>query len=362
MDSRERTFLALKFEEPDRVPIDFWVSKGQATKLESALGTTVEQFMDAHDVDLRYIEGPAYVGPPLRSFPDGTDEDVWGVRRQSVKVPTPGGHETYKELALSPLASATTVEEINDYDHWPSADWFDYSVIKAQCDRLREKGRVVLFVGDRLNRIAQLKPAMYIRGIERILLDLCERPEIAQAIFANIRSFCRAYAERIFDAAQGKIDIVLTGDDFGSQHGPLISPTMWEQFLGEGFADYVALAKSHDLIVMHHTCGSVRPIVPLMIDRGLDILQALQPEAAHMAPRELKAEFGDRLAFQGGISIQQTMPFGTPDDVNNEVKDRAEALAPGGGYIFCTSHNIQADAPVENVEALLRAYHEHGHY
>lgn len=318
--------------------------------------------MDAHDVDLRYIDGPAYIGPPLRTFPSGIDEDIWGVRRQSVTVPTPGGCETYKEVALSPLATATTVEEINAYDHWPSADWFDYSEIVTQCEKLYDKGRIVVFVGDRLNRIAQLKPAMYLRGMEQILLDMYERPEFVEAIIANIRSFCRSYAERIFDAARGKIDIVLTGDDFGSQRGPLISPTMWEQFLGDGFADYVSLAKSRDLIVMHHTCGSVRPIIPMMIERGLDILQSLQPEAAQMAPKDLKAEFGDRLAFQGGLSIQKTLPFGTLDDVRNEVKDRAAALAPGGGYIFCTSHNIQADVPVENVEALLRAYHEHGRY
>jgi uroporphyrinogen decarboxylase len=106
---------------------------------------------------------------------------------------------------------------------------------------------------------------------------------------------------------------------------------------------------------MHHTCGSVRPLIPLMIERGLDVLQSLQPEAADMDPRALKAEFGDRLAFDGGISIQRTLPFGTPDDVRREVRERIEALAPGGGYIVGPSHNIQADTPVENVEALLEA-------
>jgi uroporphyrinogen decarboxylase len=270
--------------------------------------------------------------------------------------------ETYKEVAGSPLASATTVEEINAYDHWPSSDWFDYSTIAAQCEKIRQQERVVVFMGDRLNRIAQLKPAMYLRGIEEIFVDMSVRPDLAHAIFSHVRNFYSSYAERIFEAAQGKLDILLMGDDFGSQNGPLLSPTMWEEFLGQGFAEYTDVAKSYNLRVMHHTCGAVRPLIPLMVERGLDILQSLQPEASDMEPRELKAEFGSRLAFHGGISIQRTLPFGTPVEVRHEVRDRVEALGPGGGYILCTAHNIQADTPVENVEALLSAYQEYGRY
>ena len=362
MNSRERTLRTLNFEEPDRVPIDLWMSGGFKKKLLSALNTSEEAFLDAHDVDLRYIEGPAYIGPPLRQFSDGSDADIWGVRRTAVTVRTPGGEETYKEVAESPLASATTVDDVNSYTHWPSADWFDYGGIEAQCEEIRGKERVVVFMGDRLNRIAQLKPAMYIRGMEEIFVDMTATPDIAQAVLSKIRDFYCAYAERIFEAAKGKIDILLMGDDFGMQTGPFVSPDMWVNFLGKGFADYVALAKSHGVRVMHHTCGSVRPLIPLMMERGLDVLQSVQPEASNMDPRVLKAEFGDRLAFHGGISIQRTLPFGTPEDVRNEVRDRVEALAPGGGYILCTAHNIQADTPVENVQELLRAYKDYGSY
>jgi uroporphyrinogen decarboxylase len=360
MDSRERTFLALDFEEPDRLPVDFWMSSGFKRKLQARLGMTEEQFLDVHDVDLRYIAGPRYIGPPLREFADGTDEDIWGVRRKTVVVQTQDGQEVYKEVAEFPLAEATSAEEVAAYRRWPSPDWFDYRDIRAQCERIKAQKRVVVFMGDRLNRIAQLKPAMYLRGIDRIFLDLALNPDIAKAIFGNIRAFYRSYAERIFEAVQGTLDILLMGDDFGSQNGPLISPAMWTDFLGDGFAEYAGLAKSYGLRVMHHTCGSVRPLVPLMIERGLDVLQSLQPEAADMDPKRLKAEFGDRLAFHGGISIQRTLPFGTPESVRQEVKDRVEALAPGGGYILCTSHNIQADTPVENVLALMQAYGDYG--
>ncbi len=362
MDSRERTFLALSFQEPDRVPIDVWMSDGFRAKVESAWGVSAREILDEHDVDLRYIEGPAYVGPPLRTFRDGTDEDIWGVQRRTVVVPTAGGSETYKEVAASPLACATTVEEVDDYARWPSADWFDYRGIPSQCREVREQGRVAVFMGDRLNRVSQLKPAMYLRGMEQIYVDMIESPEIARALFSNIRGFYREYAQRIFEAANGMLDALMTGDDFGSQSGPLTSPQMWEGFLGDGFAEYVGIAKSHDVRVMHHSCGAVRPLVPLMIERGLDVLQSIQPEATGMNPRELKGEFGGRLSFHGGVSIQRTLPFGSAADVRREVRDTIEALAPGGGYIFGTSHNVQADTPVENFREMLDAHRAYGSY
>lgn len=362
MDSRERVSLALAFQEPDRVPVDLWLSGGLRAKLGAAGWPQDEALLDAYDVDLRYIEGPRYVGPALRTFSDGMDEDLWGVKRRKVVAPSGDAAEAYMEVAWSPLAEATSVEEVDAYDRWPSADWFDYGDIERQCDAVRQRGRVAVFMGDRMNRLAQLKPAMYIRGVEQILADMLMAPEVASAIFARVRGFYMEYAERIFEAAHGKLDLLLMGDDFGSQQAPLISPAMWVEFLGDGFEGFTRLAKQYGIRVMHHTCGSVRPLIPLMMERGLDILQSLQPEAAEMEPRALKREFGTRLAFHGGISIQRTLPFGTPDDVRREVRDRIEALAPGGGYILCTAHNIQADAPVENVKALLEAYRDLGGY
>ena len=354
--------MALAFEEADRVPIDFWMSGGFQTRLEASLGISAAAFLDRYDVDLRYLAGPDYLGPPLRRFADEIDEDIWGVRRRLARVRTREGTEEYREVALSPLAGATTVEQIEAYDHWPSPDWFDYSGIEGQCAAIRNQGRVAVFMGDRLNRLAQLKPAIYLRGVEQLFADLALAPEIARAIFARIRAFYEGYAERLFAAAGGKLDLLLTGDDFGAQNGLLISPAMWIDFIQEGFARYLELAHQRGIKVMHHTCGAVRPLIPLLIENGLDVLQSLQPEAVGMEARELKAEFGDRLAFHGGISIQRTLPFGSPAQVRAEVRERVAALAPGGGYILGTAHNVQADVPIANVLALLEAYREYGVY
>jgi uroporphyrinogen decarboxylase len=371
MDSRERIFLSLDFQQPDRVPIDLWLSGGMWAKLERERHISKAAFLDAHDIDLRYIDGPRYIGPPLRTFTDGSHEDLWGVRRRTVELflrdsASGEGIERYQEVSTSPLQGASTPEEIDAYAHWPSADWFDYSGIEQQCEAVRAAGRVAVFQGDRLNRIAQLKPAMYLRGIEQILLDMSLNPEIAHAIIRHIRAFYRAYAERIYSAANGKLDLVLTGDDFGSQNGPLLSPAMWTDYIAPGFAEYVGLAHSHGLRVMHHTCGGVHPLVPLMQRCGLDVLQSLQPEAHGMELADLKADHGTaperRLAFQGGLSIQRTLPFGTPASVRTEVRHCIETMAPGGGYILGTAHNIQADTSLVNLDALLAAHRDYGAY
>ena len=366
MDSRERTFLSLDHEEPDRIPIDFWASDGTRRKIKSGLGLAFEEFLDRHDVDLRYIEGPRYVGPRLAGPPGADDIDIWGVPRVLVTARVSDGtgefEEPYKEVLESPLAGCRSVEEVLDYPRWPSADWFDYSGIAAQCARVRDAGRVAVFMGDRLNRLAQLKPAMYLRGTEQIFVDLIENEEIARAIFARITAFYEEYAERILDSARGGIDILFSGDDFGAQNAPLLSPAMWREFLQAGFAGYARLGSAHGARVMHHTCGSVFELIPDMIESGLQVLQALQPEAARMDPRGLKSAFGDRLSFQGGVSIQSVLPRGTAAQVREHARALIEAMAPGGGFIACSSHNIQADTSLENIAALMAAYREFGSY
>lgn len=357
MDSRHRTFLALEHLPGDRIPIDFWATPAIVQRLETERGKPYAEFLDDYDVDLRYIEGPNYIGPPLAP---GTD--IWGVGRTAVAAGSLGQSESYREVMKAPLSDAETSEDIEAYDHWPDPDMFDYDVIEQQCDAILQRNRVVVFMGDRLNRVAQLKPAMYLRGSENIFVDLAAKQEIAETIFRKIREFYLGYLERILNAAAGKIDIVLTGDDFGAQNGLLISADMWRKFLKPGFAEYIDLIKRHKTIAMHHTCGSVVDIIQDMIECRLDVLQSIQPEANGMSLSNLKKMFAQSICFQGGVSIQKTMPYGSPEDVRREIAALAEIVKPDGGYIFCTSHNIQADTSIENIVALMEAYLEYGRY
>jgi uroporphyrinogen decarboxylase len=335
-------------------------------KIEKGLKISYEQFLDLHDVDFRYIEGPRYRGPGLHTNTNNVEIDIWGVPRSRVSLKVDDGvgnyAESYREVFRSPLQYLTSVEEILNYDHWPSPDWFDYSEIENQCRCIKEQGRVVVFMGDRLNRFAQLKPAMYLRSYEQILIDMIENPEIAKTIFSQISSFYLEYGRRILEAGKGNIDILCTGDDFGGQNGTLLSPLLWIDFLKQGFKEYIRLGKAYETYVMHHTCGSVYTLIPEMINCDLDILQSLQPEAAKMEPTVLKKEFGSHLSFQGGISIQKVLPYGSMAEVKKHVKLVLKAMSPGGAYIACTSHNIQADTPLANVAALFEAYHDFGQY
>jgi len=351
MDSRERTFLALEHKAGDRIPIDFWATPAVIARIETEFGRSYDDFLDYYDVDLRYIDGPVYIGPPLEP-----GEDIWGVRRSKVNVGMATSEESYSEVMTAPLSGASCPDDILHYAHLPHPDMFDYSVVEKQCDAILKKDRIVVFMGDRLNRVAQLKPAMYLRGTEEIFLDLAVRQEIAEVIFRKIGDFYLAYLERILEAAKGKIDIVLMGDDFGAQNGLLISPNTWRDFIKPGFGRYINLIKSHNAKSMHHTCGSVIEIIPDMIECGLDILQSIQPEAKGMSLANLKERFGKILCFHGGISIQRTMPFGSPEDIRREVKNIADIVKLDGGYIFCTSHNIQADTSFTNITALMDAY------
>jgi len=363
LDSRERTLLSLDHQEPDRVPRDFWSTRETDAKLLRALRLPDrEALLDSFDVDLRYIEGPRYTGRPLGRLPDGSQEDVWGVPRRRRHAGEGDRLQSYEEVVEPPLRHAGSAEQILAYPKWPSPDDYDYSVVAAQARRVREAGRVACFMGDRLNRIAQLKPLMYLRGVDQALLDIALSPDLFAELVGRIRSFYAEYLRRILEAAHGLIDLVVTGDDFGSQNGMLCSPAAWRRFLLPGFRSFVAVAAEFGVPVMHHTCGSVRPVIPDMIDAGLRVLNPIQPGTRDMEPAGLKAEFGARLCFHGSISIQDRLPFGTPEQVRSEVRDRMADLAPGGGFIVCTAHNIQADAPVENVLALVRAYDEFGRY
>lgn len=362
MDSRTRIEKCLNHEEPDRLPIDFWATKEIETTLLKHFGfSNMEEVFQHFGVDFRYIEGPCYIRKDVIR-PDGSKEDHYGVPRKLVHYGAGKSAGTYSEIVEYPLERATSLDEIESYTKWPQADWFDYECVREQARCALETGKVVVFMGDRLNRCAQLKPAMYVRGVEQILVDIILNPEIAKTIFRRIADFYAKYLRWTLEAAEGNIDIVFTGDDFGTQDNLFLSPQMWCDLLREGFKRFIDISHEFNCKVIHHTCGCVTPLIPDLIEAGLDVLNPLQPEVAKMDYHYIKQAFGDKISFHGGISIQKTMPYGTAQDVRNEVKDRVEKLAPGGGYIFCTAHNIQTDTPLENILTLFQAYKEFGRY
>jgi uroporphyrinogen decarboxylase len=363
MTSRERALKAINFEEPDRIPIDNWMVPEIKKRCMDYWGCESEEELLAFlGVDVRDNYGPSYVGQEFKKFDDGTVADLWGVRRKIVTYGKGTFHEgTFKEVAWSPLEHMTGVEEINAYEAWPTPDWWDYSKLKEECAFWHPE-YFVLNKGDRLDRTAQLKPMMYLRGIQQTFIDLAMNPDIVECIRDHVVNYFVEYNPKVFEAGGDEIDMFMMGDDMGGQRGPLISVEMWRRYFRDAFRKYCDIAHKYGLKVMYHTCGDVYQLIPEFIENGLDCLQSLQPRATNMDIKRLKQEFGKDLSFQGGMDIQQVLPLGTPEDVRKMVQYAAENAKRGGGYIFGTAHNIQADTHIENVAALFEAYHEYGVY
>ena len=363
MTARQRTRKAINFEEADRIPIDNWMVPEIKKRCMEYWGCeNEEELLEFLGVDVRDNYGASYVGQEFKKYDDGTVEDLWGVRRKVVTYGKGTSHEgTFKEVSWSPLEHMKTVEEINTYTRWPTPDWWDYSKVKQDCAKWHPQ-YFVLNKGDRLDRTAQLKPMMYMRGIQQTFIDLAANPKIVECIRDHIINYFVNYNPKVFQAAAEEMDMFMMGDDMGGQQGSLVGPDMWKRYFADGFRKYCDIAHKYGLKVMYHTCGDVYALIPLMIENGLDCLQSVQPTATNMDIKRLKKEFGKHLSFQGGMDIQQVLPLGTREDVKKMVKYAADNAKSGGGYIFGTSHNIQADTAIENVAALFEAYHEYGVY
>jgi uroporphyrinogen decarboxylase len=288
-------------------------------------------------IDIRNV-GPAYVGP---SLPERTD--MWGVTRKPVSY----GDGAYDEIDVYPLAGAGSVDDVAAHA-WPSADWFDYGSLPARIAAAQKDGPFCLMAAN--GNI--FETSWYMRGFERMFMDLVLQPELANAIFERVCDFYCEHFERLLAAAGGEIDLVFTADDIGGQNGLLMSLEMWEESVKPYHQRLNRVIHEFGAKVIYHSDGSVTEAVPGLIDMGIDVLQALQFDAENMDPADLKERFGDRLCFEGGVSVQHTLPWGTPEDVVREVGERIDVLGRGGGYILGPSHAIQAGTPPENIVAL----------
>ncbi len=344
MNGKERVLKAIKHETTDRVPVDFWATKDAENKLLSRFNLKDrETLLEKLGIDIRQVF-PEYTGPPLHSFPDGSREDIWKVRRKGISA----GNATYDEIAWYPLSEASSIEDLEEFE-WPSPDMFNIGDMEAVCDRYERYA--VLLCDERTNRTTVLHQGIYLRGMEQIMLDIALNPDFVHALFRKISKFYIDLNRKVFEAVKGKIDILLVGDDIGTQNGLLLSPAHIREFVIPYLKEYVRLCKDFGVKAMFHSCGAIRELIPDLIDAGFDILNPIQVRASGMVPAELKKEFGGRICFHGGIDVQKTMPCGTVEQVRKEVRERIDVLGKSGGYILAPTHNFQADVPVENMIA-----------
>ncbi len=190
------------------------------------------------------------------------------------------------------------------------------------------------------------------RGFEQMLMDVMTDEELVHSIMGRVTDFYVAFFSRILEAAPGEIDLVFTADDIGDQRGLLMPMERWERLLKPYHRRLNNAIHERGAKVIYHTDGSIMDAVAGLVDAGIDVLQALQFSADNMDPVRLKAGHGARLCFEGGVSVQTTLPFGTAEEVRREVQERISILGRDGGYILGPSHWIQAGTPPENIAAM----------
>ncbi len=346
MNHRERVLSAMARTGYDRIPVKHEGTPEVNRLLMDRFGlSNTEQLLRVLGDDFRYVEA-AYRGPELKTFPDGSFEGYWGERYRYASYD--GGK--YLEAVHFPFAGVDTLDRL-DRSHFPSADWFDYSGIRAQAEALRGEYAVCFGTAGDMDFINSISRA---RGMEQVMIDLAEEsPVFLEIMEARFRFYYEMH-ERALQAAGGLIDIAHIGEDLGNQRGPMISHKTFEKHFVPKFKAYFDMAHRHGARVMMHMCGCVEAFLSRLIELGLDIQDVIQPTTPEMDIARLKARFGDRLSFCGSMCVQTVLPHGTAADVEAEVRRRL-ALFPRGGLILGPTHAIQMGTPVENILAMYRA-------
>lgn len=339
MTGRERWLAVLERKTPDRIPMDIWITEEAKANLLRHLGCSWEEALRRLHIDAPLGVAPEYAGPPL---PAG--RDVWGIEYRNIDY----GTGMYAEAANAPLAAFQSVEEIEANYLWPSVDWYDFSVLPKQIEG--HEGRIIRGGGSEPFLLYK-----WLRGDEQAFLDLLIAPEIVQYCLGKLFDFAYETTRRIFESIPGQVSITYVAEDLGGQDALMYSPEHIRGFFIPGMRRMNELTRQNGSHVFFHTDGAVREILPDFAAIGSEVLNPIQWRCPGMDREGLKRDFGDQFIFHGGVDNQQTLPFGTPEEVRREVAENIAILGAGGGYILAPCHNIQAVSPPENIVALYEA-------
>ena len=337
MTPRERVLAALAHEPPDRTPRDFWAEPPTWNRLLAHVGHSDRERVLQHlGIDVRHVDA---VAPGEREVRPGVFRNMWG--EQYVYQET--GWGPMREDVKGALAEAQSFAELEAFD-WPSVDDLDYSQLRAQC---REHDEYALLYG---SADVWQRPAL-VRGWEGMFIDMVERREWVHYLCGRFCDFYLADYTRAAEVTDGRIDLYLLISDLGSQTAPLISPAMFREFVAPYVKRMAECIHALGGKMLFHSCGAMQAFIPDLIALGVDVLDPIQPVVPELSPERLKADFGGRLTFHGGIDMQRLLPSGTADEVRAEVRRYCEVLGRGGGYILAPAHLFQPDVPPENLLA-----------
>ena len=355
MTSKERVLTAFARQIPDRVPIDYEANPGIDARLKAHYGLASGDWQglrDALGVDFRGT-GASYKGPRLHTeIPNRQVDACWGWITRYVEHGA-GGYWDFCDFPLT-TADAETVAK------WPmpSPDDFDYTQIAADCGRHRQ---YAVHVGNP-GLACIMNTAGFLRSMEQMLVDLATDEPAGLLLIDRMLAVQLEVARRELEAAKGGVDFLWIGEDLGTQNSPLIGMHTFQKHIKPRHKPFFDLARSYNLPVMIHTCGSSSWSYDEYIQMGLAAVDTLQPEARDMAPEYLKRRFGDRLAFHGCISTGGPVAFGTVQETIAYCRRTLDIMMPGGGYCFGPTHALQDNSPTENVVAMYETARKYGTY
>jgi len=344
MTPRERWLAVLTRQKPDRVPMDIWITPEARDRLCAHLGCGFETVLERLHIDTPLTVSGRYVGPT----PPG-DQDIWGLVRRRADY----GTGAYDEVVNAPLARYSSVDEIEAHYSWPNPDWWDYSHLSE----------LVRANGHRPIRGGGSEPFLLykqLRGEEQAFMDLLMHPDIVHYCLDKLFELAYQDTLRIFETIPGKVMITYVAEDLGGQTGLLMARELIQEFLFPRMKRVMALTRQHGSFVFTHSDGAVRGVIPDFIAIGAHVLNPVQWVCPGMEREGLKRDFGAELVFHGGVDNQRILPFGTIDQVRNEVRENYRTLGAGGGYILCPCHNIQAVSPPENIAAMYETGYAEG--
>lgn len=377
MNGRQCVLAALNHEEPERLPID--LGGRHATlhiKVQRALRAhlgleggedTFRQFwLQTVDVDPRINE---LLGGDVVAFGTGAPDswhmdldegtgifhDEWGA---AYRMPPDGYYYDYHD---HPLKDIKTIADLDAYD-WPDPlDPGRYRGLREQVKRVHDEGARAIM--QTISPAGSWEHTWTLRGPEQAMMDIVLERELYEEILDRTVAFQMAQWDHTLDEVGDLIDVAILSDDLGTTIGPIMSPKLWRGLFKPRMAKIVELIRGKTPAKIYlHSCGSIYAFLPELIEIGIDIVNPVQTDCKNMEPQRLKRDFGDRLVFWGGGCNTRVMQFGTPDDVIAQAREAIRYLAPGGGYVFASIHNIQPMVPPENVVALFETARKYGRY
>ena len=349
MTGRERIYTAMSRRQPDRVPRSLGFTPALLERFTKETGSddpAVYWDFDDANVGLKPVDCiPDFSQYHPEGLPEGAHTGEWG------NVSTPGSfyHFTGRKY---PLDQETTLADLEAYP-WPDyTPAYRHAHLEADVQRLHEQGKYVMgFCGH------MWELAWALTSMPKLMLQFLEAPDQAAYLLDRIMENYLFAARRLVEAG---VDCLGTGDDVGMQDRMMMSPAMWREWFKPRWGKIYKAAKeiNPDVQIWYHSDGMIEPIIPDLIEIGLDILNPVQPECVDQ--QAIKREYGDRLAFWGCVGTQTTFPFGTAENMKMTVKHLIETVGAGGGLYLAPTHVLEPEVPWENILAFFEACDEYG--